>query len=78
MKRISNVSMRWKTTRRDIISVSYTHLDVYKRQGERLRVGLHEGFEPLAQGFGPGVEGLNVRLDGGILLFADGQTARCV
>ena len=34
------------------------------QRGERLRVGLHEGFEPTPQGFGPGVEGLNIRLDG--------------
>ena len=42
---------------------------------KRLRVGLHQRFQPPAQDFRPGVEGKDLFLHGGVLLFAHGQAA---
>ena len=42
---------------------------------KRLRVGLHQRFQPPAQDFRPGVEGKDIRLHRRVLLFAHGQAA---
>ena len=42
---------------------------------KRLRVGLHQRFQPPAQDFRPGIQGSEIRLHRRVLLFAHGQAA---